>query len=349
LASASIAQGHKATLKSTGDTVVLKIQKPNIEYSLKADLNFIYIASRILEFLQPDFERTSLSAIASDVRESMLEELDFEKEAGNVEQFREFLIREGLTKVATAPRIFREYTSKKLMVMEYLNGVSLLDPLVMSSSNSQNAEATVVTALNVWTQSVLTMPFFHADVHAGNLLSLQDGRVGFIDFGIVGKISPAIFEAVTELSGALAVGDYEGMAKALCKMGATEKDVDIEKFGKDIESVLMSLNKVQPDVVVQLSQEGVVEGAGVSVAEQEVTQVLLDVVKVTEENGLKLPREFGLLVKQSLYFDRFLKVLAPSVDVMSDDRVTGFGNVNGEGVGMLGSGEDEVLDGVIDV
>jgi len=109
LASASIAQVHKATLKSTGETVVLKIQKPNIEYSLKADLNFIYIASRILEFLQPDFERTSLSAIASDVRESMLEELDFEKEAGNVEQFREFLIREGLTKVATAPRIFSEY------------------------------------------------------------------------------------------------------------------------------------------------------------------------------------------------------------------------------------------------
>lgn len=107
LASASIAQVHKAKLKD-GETVVLKVQKPNIEYSLKADLSFIYVASRVLEFLQPDFERTSLSAIAGDVRTSMLEELDFKKEAGNVEQFRNFLKDQGLTDVATAPRIYRK-------------------------------------------------------------------------------------------------------------------------------------------------------------------------------------------------------------------------------------------------
>ena len=106
LASASIAQVHTAILKETGEKVVLKVQKPNIEYSLKADLSFIFVASRVLEFFQPDFERTSLSAIASDVRSSMLEELDFVKEAGNVEEFRKFLQDAELTKVATAPRIF---------------------------------------------------------------------------------------------------------------------------------------------------------------------------------------------------------------------------------------------------
>jgi len=352
LASASIAQVHKAVLKDTGETVVLKVQKPNIEYSLKADLSFIYVASRILEFVQPDFERTSISAIAGDVRTSMLEELNFEKEAENVEEFRRFLKEQGLTDVATAPRIYREFTSKKLMTMEYLRGVSLLDPLVMSSNNS-NAESIIVTALNVWTQSVLTMPFFHADVHAGNLLALEDGRIGFIDFGIVGKISPAIFEAVTELSGALAAADYEGMAKALCKMGATDEEVDIQKFGNDIERVINSLNEVQPDVMLQLDVEGNVEGAGVAVAEQEVTQVLLDVVGVTEDNGLKLPREFGLLVKQSLYFDRFLKILAPSLDVMADERVSGFGNANGNAngnvVGSLNGSKVDTETGVIDV
>lgn len=107
LASASIAQVHAATLKS-GQEVVIKVQKPRIDESLKADLSFIYVASRILEFLQPEWERTSLSAIAGDIRSSMLEELDFEKEAANVEEFRHFLAENNLLKVATAPRIYRK-------------------------------------------------------------------------------------------------------------------------------------------------------------------------------------------------------------------------------------------------
>lgn len=90
---------------------MIKVQKPNIDQSLKADLSFIYIAARVLEFLQPDFERTSLSAIAGDVRTSMLEELDFEKEATNIEEFRVFLRDNSLTKVATAPRVYRKSLS----------------------------------------------------------------------------------------------------------------------------------------------------------------------------------------------------------------------------------------------
>jgi aarF domain-containing kinase len=158
--------------------------KPRIDESLKADLSFIYITSRILEFLQPDWERTSLSAIAGDIQSSMLQELNFQQEANNVEQFREFLVTQQLTKVATAPRIYREFTTEKILTMEYLDGVSLLDKDAISKITTNDPESIIVTALNVWTRSVQTMPFFHAAVHAGNLLVLRDGRVGFIDFGI---------------------------------------------------------------------------------------------------------------------------------------------------------------------
>jgi len=95
----------------TGEDVVIKVQKPNIDESLKADLSFIYIASRILEFIQPDFERTSLSAVAADIRSSMLDELDFQKEATNVEEFREFLGAKNLRSVATAPIVYRTFLS----------------------------------------------------------------------------------------------------------------------------------------------------------------------------------------------------------------------------------------------
>mmetsp|Transcript_10520 Transcript_10520/g.11996 ORF Transcript_10520/g.11996 Transcript_10520/m.11996 type:complete len:561 (+) Transcript_10520:121-1803(+) len=311
LASASIAQVHAATLL-TGEDVVIKVQKPRVDESLKADLSFIYVASRVLEFLQPDFERTSLSAIASDVRSSMLEELNFEMEATNVEEFRTFLSDNNLCDQATAPKIYRKFTTKKVLTMERLRGVSMLDAESISKITN-DPESTIVTALNVWTTSVMTMPWFHADVHAGNLLVLEDGRIGFIDFGIVGRVSEKTFKAVNELSTALTVGDYEQMAQAMCNMGATDEEVDVKKFGNDIEKVLANLSSVQPDVMLSVADGGM--EASAQVEESEVTQVMLDIVKVTEDNGLKLPREFGLLVKQSLYFDRYLKILAPNLDV----------------------------------
>jgi aarF domain-containing kinase len=162
-------------------------------------------------------------------------------------------------------------------------------------------------------------------VHAGNLLVLEDGKVGFIDFGIVGRVSEKTFKAVNELSTALAVGDYKEMARALCNMGATDEEIDLDQFANDIEKVMMSLGSVQTDVTVAAMGDGSLQGS-LNVDENEVTQVLLDMVDVTENNGLKLPREFGLLVKQSLYFDRYLKILAPSLDVVGDDRVGAIGD-----------------------
>jgi len=99
---------HAAKLK-TGEDVVVKVQRPGIDASLKADLSFVYVASRVLEFFQPDFERTSLSAIAGDIRGSMLEELDFTKEARNVEEFRDFLAQNQLTGQVTAPKVYSTY------------------------------------------------------------------------------------------------------------------------------------------------------------------------------------------------------------------------------------------------
>jgi len=342
LASASIAQVHRATLKSNGEEVVIKVQKPGIDVYLKADLNFIYIASRTLEYIQPDFERTSLSGIASDIKSSMLEELDFEKEARNVEEFRFFLSDNDLLGVATAPKIYREHSTKKVLTMEFLQGVSLLDTETIASITDNNPEIVIITALNVWTQSVMSMPWFHADVHAGNLLVLNDGRVGFIDFGIVGRVSDKTFSAVNEMSVALSVGDYRGMAEALCNMGATDEEVDVDKFGIDLEALLAKMTQVQPDIAVST----VSNSATLGFDENEITGLLLEMVDVAEDNGLKLPREFGLLVKQSLYFDRYLKILAPGIDVVTDDRID-LRRVSGEMVNGLNG--DEATEVIIEV
>ena len=217
--------------------------------------------------------------------------------------------------------------------MERLKGVSLLDADSISQITN-DPETTIITALNVWTQSVMTMPWFHADVHAGNLLVLRDGRVGFIDFGIVGRVSSKTLNAVSELSASMAMGDFEGMARALCNMGATDKAVDVEKFGRDLRRVMQSVSMMQPEITVTSTISGEIQGT-VGFDERELTQVMLDLVEVAESNGLRLPREFGLLVKQSLYFDRYLKILAPSLDVMADERVRLGGTVNRNGPGEI--------------
>lgn len=214
-----------------------------------------------------------------------------------------------------------EFTTKKVLTMERLRGVSMLDANEISKITSNNPESIIITALNVWTTSVMKMPWFHADVHAGNLLVLKDGRVGFIDFGIVGRVGEKTFKAVNELSGALASSDYEGMALALCNMGATDEQVDIKQFAADIEKTMVNLSSVQ-DLSMAALSDGSMVGSD-NAGEDDITKVLLDIVDVTENNGLKLPREFGLLVKQSLYFDRYLKILAPEIDVMNDARVSG--------------------------
>ena len=159
-----------------------------------------------------------------------------------------------------------------------------------------------------------------ADVHAGNLLVLTDGRVGFIDFGIVGRIPPRVWTAIQDLALGFASNDWRAMAVALVQMGAADDDVDVTQFADDLRRVVQSVEEITPQIVVQQSADGV--AAAVAVDETQVTQLALDLVAVAEDNGVKLPREFGVLVKQVLYFDRYTRLLAPELDITQDDRLS---------------------------
>ncbi|KAK9282988.1 hypothetical protein L1049_011215 [Liquidambar formosana] len=183
VASASIAQVHGARLRGSQEDVVIKVLKPGIEDILVADLNFVYVVARILEFLNPELSRASLVGIVKDIRESMLEEVDFNKEAENIESFRRYLEAMGLTRQATAPKVYHQCSTRRVLTMQRLYGVPLTD-LDSISSLVSSPEASLITALNVWFGSLLACETFHADVHAGNLWLLRDGRIGFLDFGI---------------------------------------------------------------------------------------------------------------------------------------------------------------------
>lgn len=327
LASASIAQVHAA--KYCGRDVVVKVRKPGVDELLKADLGFIEIAGKALETIAPELGRLSLADFVSDLRATMIDELDFSKELRNLEVFAVWLEEMGLASVATCPRPYKEASGLCTLTMDRLYGSPVTDLDALRALNAVgpdgrpvDPETILVNALNTWTASVLTCDFFHADVHAGNLIALPDGRVGFLDFGIVGRVPARIWNEVAAAADAAARADYRSLARALRDMGASERDVDIDKFALDLRSCFDALGAVQPTVIVERDALTDQVAAQLALDDAQVADVLISFVRTAENNGIKLPREFGLLVKQSLYFDRYTKLLAPELDVLQDDRLS---------------------------
>ena len=307
LASASIAQVHAARLKS-GEEVVLKVQKPGVYDILVTDLNFVYVTARALELIAPGLSRTSLSAIVDEIQKTMMEECDFVQESRNLMGYADFLETMNIRE-ATVPRVHVDLTTTKLLTMERFHGVPLTD-LESIRKYSDNPEQTLVTALNTWFASLLHCDFFHADVHAGNLMVLEDGRVGFIDFGIVGRISKKTWRAMTGLMEAMSNENYRNMAKCLIAMGATDTAVDEGAFARDLEQLFTGFKKIESDAM-----------GGGKVNENDVNRAMFDLVEVGEKHGIRFPREFALLMKQFLYFDRYTRILAPELDMFGDTRI----------------------------
>lgn len=322
LASASIAQVHSAVLKSSNKEVVIKVLKPNVEDTLITDLNFVYIVSRILEFIEPDLSRLSLAGIIGDIRVSMLDEVDFRKEASHMQQFSSFLDEKGFRTLATCPFVYTQLCTKRVLVMERLVGAPLTDLDAIRAVTRRDPESVLIGALNTWFASVLGCESFHADVHAGNLLVLPDGRVGFIDFGIVGRISPVTWRGVEALINSLAATDYNTMARSLATIGACDEQVDLDAFAADLKRFFDELDQVNTQVV--LTSNGASGGslsAAVEVDQGQVNSLFLQLVSIAETHGIRFPREFGLFLKQLLYFDRYTRILAPQLEVFRDDRI----------------------------
>jgi len=311
LAAASIAQVHAATLL-TGEDVVIKVQKEGVAGSLQADLDLLFSVSRVLQLLGT--VTSELTEVVEVLRNAILEETDFQLEATRTEQFKSFLASSPeLAGVVTVPSVYRKYSATRVLTLERLYGVPLTD-LESVKAVTPNPELALIVALNTWVSSVLTNEWFHADVHAGNLLVLNDGRVAFIDFGIVGSIPKKTANAMLAFVRAFPAGDMEGIAGALSDMGFTKDGVDVEAFARDLQEVLDSVEAMPLDQVDGNLQVG-------SVDETQLNRLVASFAKVADGYGIRFPREFALLLKQVLYFDRYTKLLAPDLDVMNDERM----------------------------
>ncbi|MDO4222830.1 MAG: AarF/UbiB family protein [Acinetobacter sp.] len=305
LASASIAQVHAARLV-TGEDVVIKVQKPNVDTILHTDLNVVHWVSKAVEKIMPKIKFASLSEITAEIRHRMVKEIDFYAEAQNIDDFTQYLQHTGNT-LAVAPKVYHQHTTQRVLTMQRFYGQPLTDMTSIKYAVNDPSQV-LIAIMNTWFGSLTHCKSFHADLHAGNVLLLRDGRIGFIDFGIVGQLKPDVWAASLAFMDALQDLDYDAMATHMAKMGMTHQQVNIAQLSYDLQRIFSMALDTDPHQILTSSPS-------------DLNAVMLDLVAVGERHGIKFPRDFALLLKQMLYFDRFMRVLAPYTDIYADQRL----------------------------
>jgi len=300
LASASIAQVHTAVRTDSGEAVVVKVQRPRIQSRVAADMRIMKFVARLAERFIRDADLVNPVGIVEDFAQTLAEELDFRKEAKNLEQFNSIMKDLG-HKDVRAPTPHGDLTTPRVLVMERFHGVRV-DDVEAIGTRKVDIEERLIKGMQAWFQSVLFYGFFHGDVHAGNLMLLDNNDVGFLDFGIVGRFDERQRYMVTDYIVAFTTSDYRTLARVITEMGSVHGSTDQEAFARDLEKTYSPLLKM---------------------AFQDINyaEILPKIQEVSSRHRMKMPKEFVLITKQMLYFDRYARLLAPSLNVFADPRL----------------------------
>ncbi len=199
LAAASIAVVHRATLRD-GTPVAVKVLRPNIEQTVATDLGMMEGFSRFMAARGFDQAYNMVSLVVG-LRMQIAEELDLRNEARTMDVFRQLYEDYGLS-MLVIPRAYHEHTAQRVLTMELLDGAPL-DDLANARALGVDPAPLVRELLKAWVLTGLRVGAFHADIHAGNLLLLRDGRLGMIDWGIIAQMDPSsrrMFRALCEAS-----------------------------------------------------------------------------------------------------------------------------------------------------
>lgn len=290
LAAASLAQVHRATLRD-GREVVIKVQRPNIATQIVDDFEVI---AQIAGFLDEHSEwaaRRRLGAIVAELRQSVMLELDYEREAQNLKAMLRNL--EGFDRLYV-PQPIENFFTKRVLTMEYVSGtkITALSPLArMEMEGGELAEQ----LFNAYLKQVLVDGLFHADPHPGNLFLTDDGHLVLLDLGMVGRTTPGMQENLLKLLIAISEGKAEQATDVLLKIGETAPDCDAPLFRRRIGQVIA-------------------EQHGLNMQQINVGRTLLSVNGIAAEHGVFVPSELTLLAKTLLQLDEVGKALDPEFD-----------------------------------
>jgi ubiquinone biosynthesis protein len=303
LAAASVAQVHAAVLR-TGEEVVVKVQRPDVEARVRRDVAAMaWIAPRLVGRI-PVAALANPPALVELFAETIVEELDFRLEAENMLDIARVLLEAGQRGVIV-PRPHPELVTRRVLVMERLEGFPTQQVDAMRGAGIDPAE--VIRSLYIaFIEGAVIYGVFHGDLHGGNLVVTREGQVALFDHGITGRLEGAQRLAFLRLLMTGAVNDVRGQLAAFRDLGALDA-------GADLDAIARLLRVDEP-----VRDPTRLSGA-------ELLREIQTVVKGLLAQGARLPKPLMLYVKGMLFFDATLPTMAPDVDLFQElARIYGY-------------------------
>ncbi len=221
VAAASLGQVYKGKLWS-GETVAIKVQRPGLADSITLDL---HVMRTLCIWLQANFKqiRSNLVSIVDEFAERIFEEMDYENEGRNAEKFAELY---GSMQDIYVPSIYWQYTGRRVLTMEWITGTKLTN-LEAVAAQGLNATYLVEVGVQCSLRQLLEHGFFHADPHPGNLLAMPDGKLAYLDFGMMSQVKPYQRYGLVEAIVHLVNRDFEGLGRDFVKLEFLTPDTDL--------------------------------------------------------------------------------------------------------------------------
>jgi ubiquinone biosynthesis protein len=289
-AAASIAQVHRATLHD-GTPVVVKVQRPNIDVAVKADLNVINDLTKQVQKKQEWAQTLDLHGFVDEFGQSIMSEMDYRNEASNVN-----LLARNMSQFEAihVPVVYPELTSRKVMTMEYFTGVKISDVERIEEAGFDR-KALAREFVQAMIKQSLFDGFFHADPHPGNVLvDLRTGKIGFLDMGLMGELNRMQRMALGDVLVSMVEGDGYSLGKAALRLSRPLPGVTVdeaafleamERFGQRFLGVSQSM-----DVAMDAMQN------------------------MMGHYGLRLDRNFVLAFKTLMQADQIIRALDPGIN-----------------------------------
>ncbi len=291
IANASVAQVHTAILKS-GEAVAIKILKPNIKEKLFKDFIFFYWVSKCLEIAIPSIKRLKLSKNVEVLSEVSLNELDLTLEASAAEELSENFKDNPNYKV---PKIYWQFTSKNILILEYIQGIRIDDINALKKANHNIKKITEI-GTEVFFLQVFRDGFFHGDMHPGNILINPKGVLIPIDFGIMGRLSNKDRQFLALLLTYLLNKNYRKVVEIHSEANMLGKDISHDHLAQAIRAICTPiLNK--------------------PIGEVSLAKLLGQILGLSKEFNIEVQPQFTLLQKTMLMAEGTTRQINPDINM----------------------------------
>jgi ubiquinone biosynthesis protein len=295
IASASIAQVHEAET-AAGERVAVKVQRPGIEDVIRTDLEIMFHLAHLLEKYLPGMDVLGAVSICEEFERTIRKELDFNLEASQIERFTQASAR---LPSFHAPKVHRSLTGRKVLTLEFIQGVKVSNVEGIRAAGID--PAAVARGLSeILLHQVFNQGFFHADPHPGNVRVMEGGVICFLDYGMVGTLSPAHRDRLMDIVVGVANQDASRIAKTLLQLAYQPSD-NIEDLEYEVGELLEAYSFV-------------------SLKDFRIGEFLNRLMRLIINHRLRMPPGFFLMLKAIVTLEGVARRLDPTFDMVESLR-----------------------------